>query len=383
MSIMAKQESLDTIILGIGEDEAIDDFLSAQKKEIQYTYGYFLKIFLEWVKMNGKQVLESKRQDKNYTWEHKLFDFRDWLLAKDYSEDYVKTAIACVKGFFAHHHEPLKLRRIENKELHDASREIEDHVFDCEDLARMAVVGNSYVKSLDRFQPKGETWQSRALKGNVLQAVLDPADCSGRKNGFIDILHKAALSNYFPLQGKGQVLDFGTGTGRFALWLSKRVSSIVGIDITREMLNRAKKQCPSKNVEFLLYDGTSSLFENEAFDTILSVCVLQSFNDNDLRNATKQLVRQLKKGGKIFLIEQVSYSHRLPEDYVEKFVGCKCLIQKPIRNSRSILQRIILRTKFIPKAIFPLIAKLELFWAQKESIPVEGYMDYLFIFEKC
>jgi SAM-dependent methyltransferase len=243
------------------------------------------------------------------------------------------------------------------------------------------------VKNLERFQPKGETWQSRASKGTALQAVLDPADYVGRKNEFIDVLHKIVLSNYLSLSGKERVLDFGTGSGRFAFWLSPKASFVVGIDVTKEMLQLAKKVDHRENVEFLLCDGTNTPFKDESFDFILSVGVFQHFPDKEFRNAAKRLIRQLKKGGKIFLIEQVSkktsdyYLHRLPEEYVEKFEGCKCVIQKPIRKSGAMVTRMV-GTRFIPRVMFPIIAKLELFRRQKESIPETGYLDYLFIFDK-
>jgi ubiquinone/menaquinone biosynthesis C-methylase UbiE len=217
---------------------------------------------------------------------------------------------------------------------------------------------------------------------------LDPADCVGRKNEFIDVLHKTALSNYLSLSGKEQVLDFGVGTGRFTSWLSDKVLSIVGIDVTKEMLYEAKKANLGVNVEVLLCNGTNTPFKDESFDIILSVWVLQHFPDEDFRNAVKHLIRQLKKGGKIFLIEQVSkktsdyYLRRLPEDYVKKFKGCRCIIQKPLRRNRSVLQRIVVKIRFIPKMTLPIIAKLELFMTTKKAIPEKGYLDYLFIFEK-
>jgi SAM-dependent methyltransferase len=217
-------------------------------------------------------------------------------------------------------------------------------------------IGDRSVKNLERFQPKGETWQGWASRENMLQTVLDPADYIGRKNKFIDTLHKIVLSNYLSLSGKERVLDFGCGTGRFEPWLSARASFIVGIDVTKKMLYKARRVNHPKNVEFMLCNGTNTPFKEESFDVILSVCVLQYFPDEDFRDAARHLIRQLKKGGKMFLIEQVSkktsdyYLHRLPEEYVEKFEGCKCIIQKPIRKSESILQRIILKRNLFQRS---------------------------------
>lgn len=243
------------------------------------------------------------------------------------------------------------------------------------------------MKSLERFQPKGETWQSRALKRHGLQAVLAPADYVGRKNEFIDTLQKIVLSSHLSFAGEEQILDFGAGIGRLTPWLSARASLVVGIDITKQMLHKAKKLNHYKNAEFLLCDGTNTPFREGIFDVVLSVGVLQYFPDEDLKNAAKHLIAQLKKGGKIFLIEQVSNKtqnrglHRLPKDYVEKFKGCRCVVQKPLRRCHSSLQRMIL-PRFVPRIIFSLIARLELIRAQREMIAEREYFDHLFIFEK-
>ena len=98
-------------------------------------------------------------------------------------------------------------------------------------------------KNFERFQPLGESWGKRALKDG-LRTVLDSTDLKGIKNEYIDTLHKIILAKYLLLDKNEKILDFGCGTGRFTSWLKERGFKVVGIDITEEMLDVAKKHIP-------------------------------------------------------------------------------------------------------------------------------------------
>ena len=238
-----------------------------------------------------------------------------------------------------------------------------------------------------RFQPPGKTWQerARASPGDLLRSVMDPADYSGRKNKFIDYLHKSVLNRHLPLLSNEVALDFGCGTGRFTEWLANRVSFVVGIDLTREMLVKAKNHCSFGNVDFLLCDGSNIPFQDETFDLILSVWVLQHFPDEALKKTAKQLVSVVKENGKICLIEQVSgrlsgyYISRLPDDYINSFGNYDSVILRPIRRSKSRTQRL---ANVMPKFLSSFLAKIEIRLSKRAEIPKDGYLDHLFIFQR-
>jgi len=236
---------------------------------------------------------------------------------------------------------------------------------------------------VNKYQPKGDTWEERATKGDVLSAVIDPADKTGRKNRFINLIHKIAISEFFPQKLTGSILDLGCGTGRFLPWLSQRAPSIIGIDITKKMLKHAKETTHNlRNVELMLCDGTYLPLREESFNIVLSIWVLQHIiRKQDFENAAKELIRSLKTGGRAYLIEQVSKAGRMPRDYIDMFQGCICMVQMPIRRSRSRLS-ILVQKNFTPSFIFPLIARLEILFSRWKSIPDDEYLDYFFIFQK-
>lgn len=237
----------------------------------------------------------------------------------------------------------------------------------------------------ERFQPKGNTWEERAAKGE-LAAVLDPGDTKGYKNEYRDLLHKTVLSKYLPSSKDKRILDFGCGSGRFTSWLTKKGFEVVGVDVTKEMIYTAKKAY--QDYKFILYDGNNLPFKDESFDCIISVWVLQHITvQNDFQKVAKELIRCLKPGGTICLIEQVSkkesdyYIHRLPEEYISAFKECNCVFKRPIMKSNTLIAGII-RRGFIPKFIFPIIAQFNLYLTKNKSIPNKGYLDYFFMLRK-
>jgi len=94
-----------------------------------------------------------------------------------------------------------------------------------------------------------------------------------------------------------KILDVGCGTGRHSIELSKRGYTITGIDLSEDMLNRAKQKAEesSQNIEFLQYDARDLPFENE-FDVAIMLCEggfplmeTDEMNFEILKNVTKTL----------------------------------------------------------------------------------------------
>ena len=239
--------------------------------------------------------------------------------------------------------------------------------------------------NLKNFQPPEATWEERASRSG-LRSVLDHEDSRGMKNEYMDALHRVVLDRYLLPSNDEKILDFGCGIGRLTSYLGRTGAEIIGVDVTKSMTDIARKKYPEQI--FLCYDGTNLPFENNYFDKEVSVFVLQHVTPLDTFFATaKELVRCLKKGGKIYLIEQVSkensdyYLHRMPKDYADAFKGCKCIKAHPIRKSKSLFLSAISRG-LIPRFLFPIIIKIELFLVKNKKITPRGYFDYLFVFEK-
>lgn len=105
------------------------------------------------------------------------------------------------------------------------------------------------------------------------------------------------------------VLDFGCGTGGIALNLAKYCKKVIGVDISREMLDileeKAKKQ-EITNIEthcagFLTYNHDRSV----KVDKIVSMVALHHLPDFWKSVALSNLAEILKTGGKLYLFDVV------------------------------------------------------------------------------
>jgi SAM-dependent methyltransferase len=229
-------------------------------------------------------------------------------------------------------------------------------------------------------------WGRRAQKG-FLRSGIDPADRKGHKNYYIDLLQKTALEEVLRLKGDEVVLDFGCGSGRVAYWIAPRVKKVVGLEITREMIDLAEKNRTADNVEFAVYDGLHFPVLPYPFDLILSVGVLQTMKEESLKNTLSGLARSLKKDGRVYFIEQVSDSPRGDrpslKEYLDAFgsSGMECLEHYPIRKGRWWLLYLI-RYGLVPHKWFSHIASREINKNRKREDKITYYKDYLFLLKR-
>ena len=73
-----------------------------------------------------------------------------------------------------------------------------------------------------------------------------------------------------------RVLEIGCGVGRLVKPLAARVERVVGVDLSTEMLRRAKDYCAGlSNVELLATEGDLASLADESFDFVFSHIVFQ------------------------------------------------------------------------------------------------------------
>jgi putative AdoMet-dependent methyltransferase len=105
------------------------------------------------------------------------------------------------------------------------------------------------------------------------------------------------------------VLDFGCGTGGIALNLAKYCRKVIGVDISREMLDILEEKAKEQNIGniethcagFLTYNHDPSV----KIDKIVSMVALHHLPDFWKSVALGKLTDILKTGGKLYLFDVV------------------------------------------------------------------------------
>src|SRR3989449_5170601 len=86
-----------------------------------------------------------------------------------------------------------------------------------------------------------------------------------------------------PLKGD-LVLDVATGTGNTAFALAPYVRRVIGLDLTREMLNEARRIATERNVinaDWVIGDASQLPFQDETFDVYVVRAAPHHFPDID------------------------------------------------------------------------------------------------------
>ena len=96
-----------------------------------------------------------------------------------------------------------------------------------------------------------------------------------------------------------RALDFGCGVGRVAVPLAERVASVVGVDVSPDMLAEARRNCDLHglaNVELLPSDDTLSAVTG-SFDLVHSCITFQHIDVPRGRRLFARLIELLADGG--------------------------------------------------------------------------------------
>lgn len=120
-----------------------------------------------------------------------------------------------------------------------------------------------------------------------------------------------------------KILDYGCGYGRVLKELYDHgYNNLLGVDFSSEMIHRAKELYPY--IDFNLIDGDTLNFDDESFDSIVLVAVLNCIHEEEKQvRLMKELYRVLKRDGIIyvndFLLNQSDMYLERYDEYKEKY----------------------------------------------------------------
>ncbi|HWQ19536.1 MAG TPA: methyltransferase domain-containing protein [Methanotrichaceae archaeon] len=123
------------------------------------------------------------------------------------------------------------------------------------------------------------------------------------------------IITFLGLEKRKTVLEVGTGTGEFAIAASGYYDKVIAVDISRAMLNYARKKALGlgiKNIKFMQGGFLTYLHEGEPLDAAVTELALHHLPDFWKQVALLRISQMLRPGGKLYLMDMV-YSFDLTD----------------------------------------------------------------------
>ena len=100
---------------------------------------------------------------------------------------------------------------------------------------------------------------------------------------------------------KGNVLDFGSGSGRNLIKIKN--GKMYLLDFSEKMIELARQKAKEENIkaEFAVSSMTKTPYENNFFDSAICISALHCLNKSEQTKAIKELYRILKPKAQIFV----------------------------------------------------------------------------------
>ena len=140
-------------------------------------------------------------------------------------------------------------------------------------------------------------------------AAQAPRDRGGRKSRYIAAVFDAAILPYLRNSAPfHRLLDFGCGTGIFAVQAQKFGDHVVGIDISFAMLRRTHQRAEEcgANIGLAMSDGLRLPFADSSFDRFVARESLCYVPDEHFSEVVSEFRRVMIGGSKIYVLDQAS-----------------------------------------------------------------------------
>ena len=118
------------------------------------------------------------------------------------------------------------------------------------------------------------------------------------------------------------ILELGCGAGYFTKELARSGAEIVAIDVSADLLEIAKANCPASNVRYEIQDACALTYPHATFDSVVGSSILHHL---EIEPAIRQIHRVLKPGGTICFTEpnmlnpQIAIQKNVP--WIKRWLG--------------------------------------------------------------
>ena len=118
---------------------------------------------------------------------------------------------------------------------------------------------------------------------------------------------KKALISEANIYAGAKLLDFGCGTATLTIMAkqSSPEAKVTGIDVDREILDKATKKIKKEKLDIFLldYDGSQLPFQHNAFDRVISCLVFHHLDTDTKQKALAEIFRVMNKDGQLLIAD--------------------------------------------------------------------------------
>jgi ubiquinone biosynthesis O-methyltransferase len=139
-----------------------------------------------------------------------------------------------------------------------------------------------------------------------------------KMGSYVDKVETDLAFSMFRVEKGMTILDVGCGTGNFSIKLARMGCKVIGIDISDEMLEIAKKKSEEQNldIEFYNMDVYDLKFKDETFDAAFSMAAFEFIKEP--QRGIDEIFRVVKKGGHI-LVGTINKDSKWGELYLSDY----------------------------------------------------------------
>jgi len=151
-------------------------------------------------------------------------------------------------------------------------------------LKHNKIIQEEFSKQASKFGEKGLTLSSQ----DILDWIVDS----------------------LPLEREFQVLDVAAGTGHLSRAIAPHVRNVIGVDITPEMLDQARKETAKRNLNNITFEKGNAArlpYEADCFDLVASRLAIHHFEKPIIQ--LREMARVCKPDHRIAIIDLLA-----PED---------------------------------------------------------------------
>jgi ubiquinone/menaquinone biosynthesis C-methylase UbiE len=129
------------------------------------------------------------------------------------------------------------------------------------------------------------------------------------------------------LPSKSKFLDLGCGNGRHLIYAARKLKSVVGVDISSNLLNIVHKKVLNQNlgnVQLVRSSAQQLPFKNEKFDCAIFIATLHNIKNRENRiKSLKELNRVLKFNGTALISVWTRWQDRFFKYFIKELLKSK------------------------------------------------------------